>query len=313
MIRVGVVGVGNMGRNHARVYRELMREGLGVELVGVADKDPSRARAVAEAYGTRAYTDYRDLLREGVDAVSIAVPTTLHRIVALDFIKSGVHVLVEKPIAATYSEAMDMVREAREHGVILMVGHIERFNPAVQKFRELIERGMLGRPLVLTARRVGPLPPQIRDVGVTIDLAIHDVDVIHYVTGREIRGMTIRGGSALHPMNHEDYTVILMELEDGILGVIEANWLTPYKLRRLYATGDKAVAELDYIQQTLVLHNSEFTINVKVEKSEPLKNELRHFIECVRDNKKPLIDGEEAAGIIKMVEEALERGLRSQR
>ncbi len=313
MIRVGVVGVGNMGRNHARVYRELMREGLGVELVGVADKDPSRARAVAEAYGTRAYTDYRDLLREGVDAVSIAVPTTLHRSVALDFIRSGVHVLVEKPIAATYSEAMDMAREAREHGVILMVGHIERFNPAVQKFRELIERGMLGRPLVLTARRVGPLPPQIRDVGVTIDLAIHDVDVIHYVTGREIRGMTIRGGSALHPMNHEDYTVILMELEDGILGVIEANWLTPYKLRRLYATGDKAVAELDYIQQTLVLHNSEFTINVKVEKSEPLKNELRHFIECVRDNKKPLIDGEEAAGIIKMVEEALERGLRSQR
>lgn len=313
MIRVGVIGVGNMGRNHARVYRELMREGFGVELVGVADKDPSRARAVAEAYGTRAYTDYRDLLREGVDAVSIAVPTTLHRIVALDFIRSGVHVLVEKPIAATYSEAMDMVREAREHGVILMVGHIERFNPAVQKFRELIERGMLGRPLVLTARRVGPLPPQIRDVGVTIDLAIHDVDVIHYVTGREIRGMTIRGGSALHPMNHEDYTVILMELEDGILGVIEANWLTPYKLRRLYATGDKAVAELDYIQQTLVLHNSEFTINVKVEKSEPLKNELIHFIECVRDNKKPLIDGEEAAGIIKMVEEALERGLRSQR
>lgn len=313
MIRVGVVGVGNMGRNHARVYHELMREGFGVELVGVADKDPGRARAVAEAYGTRAYTDYRDLLREGVDAVSIAVPTRLHRDVALDFIRSGVHVLVEKPIAATYSEAVDMVREAREHGVILMVGHIERFNPAVQKFRELIERGMLGRPLVLTARRVGPLPPQIRDVGVTIDLAIHDVDVIHYVTGKEIVGMTIRGGSALHPMNHEDYTVILMELEDGILGVIEANWLTPYKLRRLYATGDKAVAELDYIQQTLVLHDSEFTVNVKIEKSEPLKNELRHFIECIRDDKKPLIDGEEAAGIIKMVEEALEQGLRSQR
>jgi len=305
MIKVGVVGVGNMGRHHARVYYELSKEGHGVKLVGVVDKDPARARAVAEAYGTKAYTDHRNLVKEGIDAVSIAVPTKLHRNITLDFIRSNVHVLVEKPIATTYSEAVEMAEEAKKFGVILMVGHIERFNPAVQKLKELIDRGMLGRPLVLTARRVGPMPPQIKDVEVTLDLAIHDIDVIRYVTDREIRRVIVKGGSALHPMNYDDYAVVLMELGGGVIGVVEANWLTPYKLRKLYVTGDKAIAELDYMQQTLLIHDKEFAIDVKIEKSEPLKNELKHFLECIIEGKKPLINGEEAANLMKIIEEAL--------
>jgi UDP-N-acetylglucosamine 3-dehydrogenase len=305
MIKVGVVGVGNMGRHHARVYYELSKEGHGVKLVGVVDKDLARARAVAEAYGTKAYTDHRNLVKEGIDAVSIAVPTKLHRNITLDFIRSNVHVLVEKPIATTYSEAVEMAEEAKKFGVILMVGHIERFNPAVQKLKELIDRGMLGRPLVLTARRVGPMPPQIKDVEVTLDLAIHDIDVIRYVTDREIRRVIVKGGSALHPMNYDDYAVVLMELGGGVIGVVEANWLTPYKLRKLYVTGDKAIAELDYMQQTLLIHDKEFAIDVKIEKSEPLKNELKHFLECIIEGKKPLINGEEAANLMKIIEEAL--------
>lgn len=303
MIRIGVVGVGNMGRHHARVYYELMKEGFDIEFVGVVDKDIKRAREIANKYGTKAYYNHIDLIKNGVNAVSIAVPTTLHKDISLDFIRNGIHVLVEKPIATTFQDAKIMVEEARKNNIVLMVGHIERFNPAVQKLKELLNRGLLGKPIVLTARRVGPLPPQIKDTGVVIDLAVHDIDIIYYLTGKEITNITVKSGCILHPQKYEDYTVILMELQDTI-GIIEANWLTPYKLRKLYITGEKAVAELDYITQDLIIQDKEFTIKVRVNKQEPLKNELKHFIECIKHNKKPIITGEEALYILHVLEKA---------
>jgi len=304
LIRVGVVGVGNMGRHHARVYYELMNEGLDIEFVGVVDRNIERAKTIANKYGVKAYNNHIDLIKNGVDAVSIAVPTTLHKDIALDFIRNGIHVLVEKPIAATSRDAEIMVEEAEKNKVILMVGHIERFNPAVQKLKELLSRGLLGKPIVLTARRVGPLPPQIRDAGVIIDLAVHDIDIIHYLTDKPITNMTIKSGSILHPRKYEDYAVILMELQDTI-GIIEANWLTPYKLRKLYVTGEKAVAELDYMSQNLTIQDKEFTTKVHINKQEPLKNELKHFIQCIINRKKPLISGEEALYIIQRIESSL--------
>ncbi len=305
MIRVGVVGVGNMGRHHARVYKELEREISDLKLVGVVDKDIKRAKTVGESLRVPYYTDYRELIDTGIDAVSIAVPTTLHRDLAVAFLNAGVDVLVEKPIAASAAEAEEMVKVAEERRRILMVGHIERFNPAISKLKELIGRGIIGKPLVFSAKRVGPYPPQIMDTDVVIDLAIHDIDVIYYLLNEpEIKEIIVRGGSIIHPRGLMDYAVILMKLGESV-GVVEANWLTPYKVRKLTVVGEKGIAEADYREQSLRIYDKEFTIDVHIKKEEPLKAELRHFITCVKRRENPLIPGREALNLIKALETAM--------
>ena len=305
MVKVGVVGVGNMGKHHARVYKELEKEIKSLKLVGVVDKNPDRAKAVGESLGVPYFTDYRELLRAGVDAVSVAVPTTLHKDIAVPFLKAGVDVLVEKPIASTAEEAEEMVRAAEESGRILMVGHIERFNPAVSKLKQLLGRGIIGRPLVFSAKRVGPYPPQIMDTDVVRDLAIHDIDVIYYLLDEpKIRDVIVRGGSIIHPRGLMDYAVVLMKMGDAI-GVVEANWLTPYKVRRLSVVGEKGIADVDYREQSLRIYDKEFTIDVRVRKEEPLKAELRHFIDCVTKREKPLISGEQALEVLRSLEKTI--------
>lgn len=305
MIRVGVVGVGNMGRHHARVYKELESEISDLKLVGIVDKDIKRAKIVGETLGVPYYTDHRELIDAGVDAVSIAVPTTLHRDLTVAFLDAGVDVLVEKPIAASADEAEEMVKKAEEGRRILMVGHIERFNPAISKLKELIERGIIGKPLVFSAKRVGPYPPQIMDTDVVRDLAIHDMDVIYYLLNEpEIEEIIVRGGSIIHPKGLMDYAVMLMRLR-GSIGVVEANWLTPYKVRKLSVVGEKGIAEVDYREQSLKIYDKEFIIDVRISKEEPLKAELRHFINCVRKRERPLISGSQALELIKALERAL--------
>ncbi|RLF88563.1 gfo/Idh/MocA family oxidoreductase, partial [Thermococci archaeon] len=198
MLRVGVVGVGNMGRHHARIYSELSKEGK-VEFVGVADANLERAKEVASQFKTKAFGDYEELV-ERVDAVSIAVPTSLHRQVALEFIEHGANVLVEKPIAESIESAQEIIRAAKKNDVILMIGHVERFNPAVLKLKEILDENLIGKVVTLTAKRVGPLPPQIKDVGVIIDLAVHDIDVMSFLLERNVRKVYARAGSAKNPL-----------------------------------------------------------------------------------------------------------------
>ena len=294
-----------MGYHHARVYSELEREGE-VTLVGVADIDKKRAEQVAKKFNTKPYTDYRQLLKEDIEAVSIAVPTTLHKEVATYFAKNKVHILVEKPIADTPQNAAEIIRTAKDNNVILMVGHIERFNPAVQKLKEVIERRELGDIVTISAKRVGPLPPRIKDVGVIIDLAVHDIDIIRYITNKEIVEVYAKARNSIHPAGVEDAAIILLTLEDNIHAIIETNWLTPYKIRKLTVVGTEAVAELDYIQQTLTIHKQDKTREVPVTKEEPLKRELKHFIECIKTNKNPLVTGEDGLKALIIATKALE-------
>ncbi len=307
MVKVGVVGVGNIGRHHARIYKELEKEIEGLKLVGVVDKDPERAEAIGKKYGVNYFTDYHELIKTGLDAVSIAVPTSLHKKITIDFLKAGIHVLVEKPMALTAKEAEEMLYEARKADRVLMVGHIERFNPAVIKLKEILERGYVGKPLVFSAKRVGPYPPQIMDTDVVRDLAIHDIDVIYYLLNRpQIKNIIVRGGSITHPKGLMDYTVVLLETKDAI-GVVEANWLTPYKVRELTVVGEKGIARLDYREQTLSIYDKEFNINVRIPKEEPLKNELRHFINCVLGREKPKVPGEDALTVLRYLEKGMSR------
>ena len=311
MLRVGVVGVGNMGYHHARVYSELAREGK-VELVGVADANLERAKEVAKEFGTIAYADYKELAKKELDAVSIAVPTSLHRQVALEFIGNGVSVLVEKPIAESIESAQEIIKASERNKVTLMVGHIERFNPAVLRLKESMQKGLLGEVVSISAKRVGPMAIRIRDVGIIIDLGVHDIDVISFLFDDKVKKVYARAGNVKHPAGVEDHALIMLGFSNGKSGIVETNWLTPHKTRTLTAVGTKGIAYLDYIQQKLTIYNDEWEKDAKINKREPLRNELEHFLECVKEYKKPLISGEDGLHALKVALKALESAKRDE-
>ena len=286
-IRAGVIGVGAMGKHHSRIYSEMK----GVELVGVADVDERRAAEVAAEYNTEAFTDCERLLKNDLDAVSIAVPTSMHKEIALKAANYGVHMLVEKPIAESLKSADAIIDAARRENLKLMVGHIERFNPAILKLKELISAGELGQIISISCRRVGPYPPRIRDVGIIIDLAVHDIDAISYLYGKRALSVYSIAGNSFH--TKEDHASILLQYEDKKSGMVETNWLTPHKIRKLTVTGTGGVAHADYLEQSLEIWEEGGVREVEIEKREPLKNELEHFIHAIMNDEEPSPSGEE--------------------
>jgi len=287
MIRVGVIGTGAMGVNHIRIYHEMD----DVELVGISDIDEERVKALASQYDSKPFTDYKQMLDEGLDAVSIVVPTKLHKQVTLDVLAAGTNVLVEKPIADTPENADVMIRAAEDAGKLLMVGHIERFNPAVMKLKEILDSGLLGKIVSMSTRRVGPYNPRIRDVGVILDIGVHDIDIISYLYGRPVNQVYAVAGADIHPF--EDHASIHLRFNHELSGLVETNWLTPHKVRTLTVVGVDGVAYLDYIKQTVELHDKQWVRTAKVETGEPLKNELEHFIGCVANGGTPKTTGED--------------------
>ena len=299
-MRVAVIGGGAMGQHHIRIYREMK----DVELVGICDTDRNRAVSLAKTNNTTPYFDHNELLKQDLDAISVVVPTTFHSKVALDVIKSGTHLLVEKPIADTLKNADTMINAARDAKVKLMVGHIERFNPAVSKLKEIVDSGMLGKIVSISSRRVGPFNPRIRDVGIIMDLGVHDIDVISYLYGRKINEVYTIAGKDIH--SFEDHASILLRCDTNLSGMVETNWLTPHKIRNLTAIGLKGVAYLDYIKQTVELHDEAWVRTAKVEPKEPLKNELEHFIKSVRDNTAVISNGETSRHALEVAMAAIE-------
>jgi UDP-N-acetylglucosamine 3-dehydrogenase len=281
MLRVGVIGAGAMGKNHIRIYSEMN----DVELVGIVDIDKELVGKLAEKYGTKAYTDYKELLAQGLDAVSIVVPTKMHRQVAIESIETGANVLVEKPIADTVENAEAIIEAAEKNNKMVMVGHIERFNPAVIKLKEIIEEGLLGKIVSISTTRVGPYNPRIRDVGVVLDIGVHDIDVISFLYGSPVNQIYAVAGADIH--SFEDHATIHMRLDHELSGLVEVNWLTPHKIRKLTAVGIEGVAYLDYIDQTVNLHDSAWVRKAKIESKEPLENELDYFIDCIKTGKQP--------------------------
>ncbi|MCX6814199.1 MAG: Gfo/Idh/MocA family oxidoreductase [Candidatus Aenigmarchaeota archaeon] len=314
MIKVGVIGVGNMGKHHARVYSKLK----GCRLVGVCDIDEGQGKKIAEQYGCAYYKNYKEMLKQDIDAISIAVPTVFHREVALACINAGKHILVEKPIADTIESAREIINAAKKMRVKVAVGHVERFNPGVQRLKSMMKKGELGTITTILARRVGVFPPQIKDANVIIDLAVHDIDILNYLLGKTPTRIHAEAGKALIN-RREDYADILLKY-DGINAFIQVNWITPIKIRSLAITGTKGYAELNYVTQEFMLYKSKYERNfetfedvikfaepeivkVRLRKSEPLKEELKNFISCIKLNKKPLVSGEDG---LKALELAME-------
>jgi UDP-N-acetylglucosamine 3-dehydrogenase len=318
-IRVGVIGTGYMGMNHMRVYSQMQ----GVELVAFSDIDEQLVTHLSKQHGIKGYVNYIELLeKEDINAVSVAVPTALHRKVIMDVFSYNKHVLVEKPITVNLEEAMSLIKRAEQKKVIFMVGHVERFNPAIVKIKTLLKNHYFGDIISLSAKRVGPYIPRARDTGVIIDLAIHDIDVMRFLTEKPVKDVYAKVGAKI--TEYDDYASLLIEFEDDILGIIEVNRLTPTKIRTLSVTCTDGFATIDYITQDLSVYGKlldtsyrdyqELVLKFgnpeigkpKVEKQEPLKLELEHFIECVRTNKTPLVNGMEGLKSLEVAMSALQ-------
>ena len=284
-MRVGVIGAGAMGQNHIRTYSQMK----DIELVGIADVDRQRVEALSLQYNTRGFTDYTELLKQNLDAVSIVVPTTMHRQVALNAIETGTNILVEKPIADTIENAQAITYAAEAAGLTLMVGHIERFNPAVLKMKQIIDSGKLGKVVSISTSRVGPYNPRIRDVGVILDIGVHDIDIISYLYNSRVSEVYAIAGKEIH--SFEDHASLFLRYEGDRAGIVEVNWLTPHKTRKFSVIGTEGVAYGDYMDQRVSIHDKEWVREAKIEKCEPLALELESFLSACRSHKEPVTTG----------------------
>jgi UDP-N-acetylglucosamine 3-dehydrogenase len=314
-MRVGVIGVGSMGQNHARVYADL------ADLVAIADPDVKAGGVVSNRFNVSFFPDYRGLLKEDLDAVSVCVPTAHHLEVALDVIRAGIPLLVEKPLAATASDAQKIVDAAKAAGVSLAVGHVERHNPVISVIKKGLVAGLYGDLITIAARRVSSFPTRIRDVGVVVDLAVHDLDIERYLVGSPVESVYALSGRRMHE-RFEDHANLLLRFVNGVHGFVEVNWLTPMKVRRLSLTCLKNFVEVDYTDQSVTVSSSTLgdldfanlyqiplehhAQHIQVRKEEPLKLELQDFLAAVQGKRPPLVTGADAVETLRVAEAAIE-------
>jgi UDP-N-acetylglucosamine 3-dehydrogenase len=322
-IRTAVIGVGAMGRNHVRLYHDMPQS----ELVAIADADAALAEATAQRHGVRFYTDFCALLdNEEIDALSICVPTTLHLEVAAEAIRRGIHLLIEKPIAATVADGQRIVDLARGRGLICAVGHVERFNPAVVELKRRLVAGELGRIFEIVARRKGPFPARVRDVGVVIDLAAHDLDIMWYLTGAEVTRVYAETAQRVHD-DHEDMLSGLLRFTDDTVGVLDINWLTPTKIRELSVIGERGMFQVNYLTQDLFFFENADAqeawdtlsilrgvaegrmIRHVVAKREPLRTELETFLAAVAGQDVTVVNGVDGLRALRQAEAIVQSGL----
>lgn len=291
-IKVAVIGLGQLGNHHTRIYSQSDQ----IELVGVCDIDKVKAANAAALYNTTAYNNYKALLGR-VEAASIVVPTVLHYKIARDFLKAGVNILVEKPITATLFQAKNLLQLANKKHLILQVGHVERFNAAVRKIGSFRKN-----PRFIECHRLGPFSGRITDVGVVLDLMIHDIDIVLGLVKSKVKKIEAVGVKVL--TSHEDIANARLTFQNGAVANLTASRLTPEAVRKIRIFEEDAYISLDYVSQSAQIYRkagssiTQETIDIK--KQEPLKEELEHFIDCVQNKKRPLVSGEEACEALKI-------------
>jgi len=319
-LNAAVIGAGIMGKNHARVYSKLGN----VNLVAVCDSDKENGKKIAEMHNARFYANHKEMIeKEELDAVSVCVPTVYHKDVAIDVLRKKINVLVEKPIAADLEDGKIMVNEAERNNVKLMVGHIERFNPVVKELKKRIERNELGKIYKVHCARLSQFPQRIRDVGVIIDLAIHEIDILRYIVESKIKRVYAETAQRVHS-THEDLLIGVIRFDNSILGVINANWLSPKKVREITVTGEKGMFVANYLTQELDFYEKEFAQknfkydkkfilgtggrrrSIKIKSSEPLENELKSFVGCIQKGLEPEVSGNDGLSALEIAQKFLE-------
>lgn len=298
-LKVAVVGTGRLGTFHSKVYSRLKN----VKLVGVCDCNLERAIEIGKKYHTASFSDYEDLF-DKVEAVSIAVPTSLHYNIAKDFLKHGIHVLIEKPITKTLSEADELIDIAKANNLIIQVGHIERFNSAVLAIEPYLQK-----PKFIECQRLGPFHKRVDDVGVVLDLMIHDIDIVLGLMKQDVVNIEAVGLSTIS--DYEDVANVRLTFEDGTIADITASRVTKDVVRKMRIFQEDSYVSLDYLNQdTAIFKKTDDKIikeKIKIKKKDPLKKELKSFIECVRASRRPIVSGVEGRRALQVALEIVEK------
>lgn len=291
--------MGHLGAIHAKDYSKLDN----VKLVGVCDVNIERAIEVGRMFDVPSYADYEELF-DKIDAVSIVVPTSLHYNVAKAFLERGIHTLIEKPITKTLSEADELIGIAKDQKVILQVGHIERFNSAVLAIEPYIEK-----PKFIECQRLGPFHKRVQDVGVVLDLMIHDIDIVLGLMQKEVVNIEAVGLSTIS--NHEDVANVRLTFDDGTVADITASRVTKDVVRKIRIFQEDSYISLDYVSQDAAIFRKTgekiIKDKIKIKKEEPLKKELQSFIECVETGKRPVVSGIEGRRALKVALEIVSK------
>lgn len=323
MIRIAVVGGGSMGRNHLRVLRDLD----GVRLAGLADADPRTAETLGSAFGIEHYASHEAMLdAQKPDAIVIAAPTTMHHRIGMDALAAGSHVLIEKPIAVTVEQAQDLVECAARTGHILAVGHLERHNPAITELKRRLKSGQAGRIYQLHSRRLGPFPERVRDVGVVLDLATHDLDVMRHLTETAVTHVFAETRREVHA-TQEDMASALIGFAGGSVGLLEVSWLTPTKIREITVTGERGLFRAEYLTQDLYFFENAHATDAHWEhleilkgvsegsmtryaiaRQEPLKVELAEFVKAVEGKPSEIVTGQDGVEALHLAQAILTSG-----
>jgi predicted dehydrogenase len=297
-LRVGVIGCGFLGSRHAEIYHQLPH----VKLVGICDTDFEKARKVASLYDSKAY-DNLELMLGTLDAASICTPAHAHHEVSKPLLEQGVHLLIEKPITTQLAEADELLQIAREKNLTLQTGHIERFNAAVRVIKDIVKK-----PRFIECDRIGPYSNRIIDVGVVLDLMIHDIDIVLHIVGSKVKSVDTIGLNLMSET--EDFANCRLHFENGTVCDLTASRIARDRLRKIRIFQEDAYISLDYIrQEALILTKKNGSANyqtVDIKKSEPLREELTDFISCIQKKERPLVSGEEGRAALSVALQILE-------
>lgn len=285
-IKVAVVGVGHLGSIHAKIYQEIEN----CSLIAICDIDKTRLKQISQGLNIPGYTNYRQLFGK-VDAVSIVVPTKLHYKIAYDFLRHKIHTLIEKPFTTHIKEANSLIKTARKNNLILQVGHIERFNSAIRTIEELAPK-----PRFIECHRLGPFTPRVKDVGVVLDLMIHDIDIVLSLVPSKIKEIQAIGMKVL--TDHEDIANARLKFENGTVCDLTASRVTKDVLRKIRIFQEDAYISLDYKNEEALIYekikNRIVSRKIDIKKEQPLKIELASFVDCILNKKRPIVSGKEA-------------------
>ena len=315
--KIALIGAGRFGKNHLRVLKELEKDGL-CTLHGVADKSNEILENVKKNYNVATTSNLDEFLKSDIDAVDVVTPANTHFELCKKCLATEKHVFVEKPLATKYAEARNLVQFATDKDRILMVGLIYRYNPAVKKIKELIRHGNLGKIYYMFGHYMGFKEPRT-DVGALLNFTVHHIDIYDYLLEEMPEEATCSVGYFLGRENFEDLAVLVLRYRNGSVGIIEGGWLPPGNYRDLTIVGSKKSVTSDLSKQTVILHDIYFersdgtfkaidegssTLAVKFE--EPLKLELKDFVECIKTGRKPIAHGQVASRTVLIAEKALE-------
>ncbi|MCK5685867.1 Gfo/Idh/MocA family oxidoreductase [bacterium] len=292
-LRLAVIGTGHLGKNHLRIFSEMTE----IELVAFSDISEELVDEYSEKYGVKGYTDFEKLLGENLDGVSVVVPTEFHFKVASFFIKNGIHVMVEKPVTKTAAEAEELLALSQKHDVIFQVGHIERFNSAILSLKNAIQA-----PRYIESLRLGPFTPRVKDVGVVLDIMIHDIDIVLSLVNSPVERIDAVGVSVVSA--HEDIANAHIVFKNGTIANFSASRLSNEKCRKIRIFNNDAYFSVDYADQEVKIQKLQnggiVEEKPEIQKEEPLKLELQDFIKCIQEKRKPVVSGLEGSQALKV-------------